>query len=132
MDLQSINQKIKLNNTFCSSLICSVQVCNTMTVRQFCKGCTLTFLALKYDFYNNRYYSDQRQQQRLLSSSSEKFLKNTRSFSTSSTSLQWKATIKTPYFLKRIKIFRDLYNYQVMIDPSFNEADFLDGCKSVS
>ena len=80
---------------------------------------------------------------RLLStSSSEKFLKipekfvKSRSFSTSSkagAAQKWSDFfVKTPTFLRKLRIFRQLYNYKALIDPAFNEADFLEGCKLVS
>ena len=93
---------------------------------------------------SNRGYADDfyhRQPQRLLSTSSEKFLKipekflKSRSFSTSSkvTAERWNAFfVKTPTFVRRLRVFRQLYNYKALIDPSFNEADFLEGCKLVS
>ena len=78
----------------------------------------------------------QRQPQRLLStSSSEKFLKipekfvKSRSFSTTSKVAFF---VKTPAFVTRLRVFRQLYNYKALIDPAFNEADFLEGCKLVS
>ena len=94
-----------------------------------------------YGGYKDDFY--QRQPQRLLStSSSEKFLKipekfvKSRSFSTSSkagAAQKWNAFfVKTPTFLRRLRIFRQLYNYKALIDPAFNEADFLEGCKLVS
>ena len=93
-----------------------------------------------YGGYKDDFY--QRQPQRLLSTSSEKFLKipekfvKSRSFSTSSkagAAQKWNAFfVKTPTFLRRLRIFRQLYNYKALIDPAFNEADFLEGCKLVS
>ena len=93
--------------------------------------------------YSHRGYTDdfyQRQPQRLLStSSSKKFLKipekfvKSRSFSTTSKDQKWNAFfVKTPTFVRRLRIFRQMYNYKALIDPAFNEADFLEGCKLVS
>ena len=83
-------------------------------------------------WYSRSSYSDEvyQRQQRLLSTSSENYLKTSRNFSTS-TNCQM-SFFQTPYLLKRFRIYRNLYNFRAMVDPSFNEADFLEGCKSVS
>ena len=93
-----------------------------------------------HDWYHRGYDEVYLQQQRMLSTSSKHFLKKSslqrnfeKSFSTSShCQFEWKDLLKTPFLLRRYRILKDLYNYKALVDPTFNEAEFLEGCKMVS